>query len=132
MGSGPKRIADQVVHTGDHLQRDMQQLGRDITSAFNVIPFLRGRAIDVQFQTAGARLIVDHKIGKPASCFPIRWNHHPNGLMAGPTFAEWNDQTGLDQNNQLAVVASAICQVTLWFYPRINNLVIPTGGTQSP
>ena len=74
--AGPRRIADRLVQTGDRLEQDAQGLARESASQLNQCPFIRGRMVSVLFQAAQP-LIVNHKLGVVARCFPA-------SLLYGP------------------------------------------------
>ncbi len=79
-----KRIPDRLVQTGDRLRQDAQSLARESAGVLNDCPFLRGRMVSVLF-TAGVPIVVNHRIGTVAKCFPASLLYGPLQEQAEPT-----------------------------------------------
>lgn len=80
---GPRRIPDRFIQTGDRLQQEAQQLARDSAVQINQCPFLRGRMVSVLF-TAAKPIVVTHKLGTVARCFPASLMYGPSALPQDP------------------------------------------------
>jgi len=112
-------------HTGDRQLDSMQQARNDIANSLNSCPFVQGKLVSVKL-TGLAQKVVTHSLGTPAACFVIRLSY--DGLQNAAQISESADQTGIDENNQLRVVASQNCTVDLWFYPRASQQIDPNTG----
>lgn len=99
----------------------------------SLVPYLwGGKLISVTFASAGTEQIIQHNLGVPAACFVVRENYNSLGAMNKPAFAESVPQpTTIDPTTHLALIASAVCSVDLWFYPRASK-EIDSVSHQSP
>lgn len=125
---GPRPFNQRTEPQAGRQLNDADRARAELARLLNRIPFLAGgRPISVRFVAATAKT-VKHGLGTPATFIVIRPNY--DGTANNPAFRE-GDQTGLDANTQLAIVASTNCDVDLWFYPRSSQPIDATAG-QSP
>lgn len=112
---GPKRVDGVREQTGNVVLDRAQQTALDVARQAQRCPFLVGKAKRVRF-AANTQRIVSHRLGVPAACVIIR--HNSEGV-AFPALRE-GAQTGLDGDNQLALLTNLACVLDLWFYPRLQ------------
>ncbi len=115
----PKSLPQSKTYSDDPKLAAVDQALDELTRTLAMCPFLRGRLVSVTFPAA-TRKVVRHGLGVAAACFVIRMNYDP--AQNSPTFTEDDDQTtSCDSKQQIALIASAVCKVDLWVYPRASR-----------
>jgi hypothetical protein len=117
--AAPKTLPQTRTFSEDFTLASIDQSREDLVRILAMCPLLRGRLVSVTFPAA-TRKIVRHGLGVAAACFVVRMNYDP--AQNSPTFTEDDDQaTDCDKTQQIAIIASAVCSVDLWFYPRASK-----------
>lgn len=116
----PRRGIDGVREpTGSAAGDRAQTLAHELARAARLLPFFHGKAKRVRLLSLTPKT-VNHRLGRPAGWFIIHPNHDGGGATSEVSEMSSAFQSALDENNQISLIATENCTVTIWFYPRLN------------
>ncbi len=104
----------------------LQDSLRAVIAALGALPFWGGKLVSVRM-AAATRKVIHHGIGTECRAFIVSLNY--DATMNSATFSLHADQaTGMDPKVQLALIASAACDVDLWIYPKASRAISTVTG----
>ena len=123
-----KKLAFAREQMDDPQQARLQEQARLLFTRINENPLLRGRLVSVRFISGATPLVVTHRLGVVARCFPVSLEYEQAIHIL---VREHLDQSGIDTKNQMRLYPDQPGTIDLWFYPR-SSVRIPDGKTQAP